>query len=58
MKYYAGLVIAYLSCDQRCAFSENTTGTIWYVFHVKMLENVKSNCIVITKAYIVNINTK
>ena len=25
MKYYAGLVIAYLTCDQRCAFSENTT---------------------------------
>ena len=25
MEYCAGLVKAYLTCDQRCAFSENTT---------------------------------
>ena len=28
MEYCADLVKAYLTCDQRCAFSENTTGTI------------------------------
>ena len=36
MKYYAGLVLAYLTCDQRCAFSENTTGTIWCVFQIML----------------------
>ena len=38
MKYYAGLVIAYLTCDQRCAFSENTTGTIWCVFQRELAD--------------------
>ena len=27
MEYCGCLVITYLTCDQRCAFSENTTGT-------------------------------
>ena len=32
MKYFGGLVVAWVNCDQRSAFSENTTGTIWCVF--------------------------
>ena len=40
MEYCAGLVIglAYLTCDQRCAFSENTTGTIWCVFQIELAD--------------------
>ena len=33
MKYYAGLVIAYLTCDQRCAFSED------YALHIEAYGN-------------------
>ncbi len=28
MEYCVGLVVAFITCDQRSAFSENTTGTI------------------------------
>ena len=34
----AGLVKAYLTCDQRCANSENTTGTIWCVFQRELVD--------------------
>ena len=38
MEYSDGLVIGCLHSDQRCAFSENTTDTIWCVFQRELAD--------------------
>ena len=47
-EYCAGLVITNLTCDQRCAFSENTTGTIWCFFQRELADKIlivpRHNC--------------
>ena len=34
VEYCAGLVKAYLTCDQRCAFSENIRANVNFCYHL------------------------
>ena len=38
MECCAALVVACVACDQRFAFSENTTGTIWCAFQRELAD--------------------